>query len=274
MMLEKLVPYLVRPALYKRTTEPFWDDSHISKGMLEAHLNPETDAASRNPAFIDRSVAWISASIPPSARMLDLGCGPGLYTSRFAERGFDVTGMDVSGRSIAYARGHDSSGKYILQDYLQLSDVASWDVVTLIWCDFGALVPTEWQELLQRVRRALRPGGIFLLDVFTPAHIAGRTESKIWNVEESGGFWSPEPYLYLGAEYLYDYSVTADRHVIVQDGGIRAWSIWNTCFTPDTLANELGAADLPVQAIYADVAGAPYEEGSATICAIAIAPSG
>ncbi len=63
------------------TTPEFWDDPHISAQMLRHHLDPMSPAASRTHAFIDRSVDWLCAvlGLGPSSRVLDLGCGPGLY---------------------------------------------------------------------------------------------------------------------------------------------------------------------------------------------------
>ncbi|WP_345305315.1 hypothetical protein [Candidatus Villigracilis saccharophilus] len=37
----------------------FWNDPHISKQMLDAHLDPNIEAASRKPETIDRSVKWL-----------------------------------------------------------------------------------------------------------------------------------------------------------------------------------------------------------------------
>ncbi|MBK8417538.1 MAG: class I SAM-dependent methyltransferase [Anaerolineales bacterium] len=44
-----------------------------------------------------------NAGIKKNASILDLGCGPGLYTSRLARAGFQITGMDYSYSSIEYA---------------------------------------------------------------------------------------------------------------------------------------------------------------------------
>lgn len=55
-MFRELMKYLGRPELYAPSSAPFWDDEHISRGMLVAHLDPQWDAASRNHAFIDQSV--------------------------------------------------------------------------------------------------------------------------------------------------------------------------------------------------------------------------
>ena len=78
--MKSLFKLLQKPKLWQRSTEPFWDDDHISKGMLEAHLNQYWDAASRKHSYIDKSVKWLMSIIPEGSKVLDIGCGPGLYT--------------------------------------------------------------------------------------------------------------------------------------------------------------------------------------------------
>lgn len=46
-MLTELTPLFKKPPLYTKTEIPFWDDEHISLQMLNAHLNPDYDGASR-----------------------------------------------------------------------------------------------------------------------------------------------------------------------------------------------------------------------------------
>ena len=168
-MYKKLQGYLKRPALFERTTEKLWTDPHIAKQMLDAHLNPNIDAASYKPESIDCLVEWImSLPLPEKARLLDIGCGPGLYTKRFAERGLRVTGLDFSDNSINYAREHDDKSEYIIGDYLSMEFDGAFDIVTLIMCDYGALIPDERRNLLRRVNGALKSGGLFLFDVLTP----------------------------------------------------------------------------------------------------------
>jgi 2-polyprenyl-3-methyl-5-hydroxy-6-metoxy-1,4-benzoquinol methylase len=74
--------------------------------MLKAHLDPNTDAASRRPEIIVKSVKWLSQylRLSPGSEVIDLGCGPGLYCAHFHREGWKVTGLDFSERSIAYAR--------------------------------------------------------------------------------------------------------------------------------------------------------------------------
>ncbi len=268
-MYHKLAELLAKPPVYAKTEHKFWDDPHISQAMLAAHLDPTTDAASRKPETIDASVEWISGLLPRGASLLDLGCGPGLYAKRFAGRGFAVTGIDLSERSIAWAKAHDPNSTYIQQSYLDMAYQAAFDAATLIWCDYGALVPDDRANLLGKIHRALKPGGLFLLDVFTPAQYATFEESRTWSEHDSGGFWSPSPHLCLQLNTMYDGSVNLSRYVIVTDDAVRAYNIWDTAFTQETLADELAAGGFRVLSFHADVVGREWHEGSATLCAVA-----
>jgi len=94
-----------KPALFTPGEKKFWDDPHISKCMLEAHLDPNHDAASRRPEIIDQTVHYLfeSGILKHGMKVLDLGCGPGLYAERLYKAGVDVVGLDISERSIEYA---------------------------------------------------------------------------------------------------------------------------------------------------------------------------
>ena len=196
-MIDTLFHLLKKPVLWQRSTEPFWDDVHISKGMLEAHLDPDWDAASRPHSLIDRSVEWLSTVIPVGSKILDIGCGPGLYTKRLSDSGYDVTGMDYSRRSIAYAKSQDAKTEYICQNYLEFDYDAVFDAVTLIYCDYPALIPDERKILLGKVCKALKPGGLFILDVNTAKYFAKKSNKTSWTLCENGGYWSTESYIAL-----------------------------------------------------------------------------
>jgi len=261
--------FMKRPALYERTDTLFWNDPYIATQMLKAHLDPDTDAASRRPEFIQRCAGWVaSLPLPENARLLDIGCGPGLYTRRLAARGLQVTGMDFSGNSIAYAREHDPHSEYVLRDYLTMEYDGTFDIVTLIYCDYGALIPGGREELLRRVHRALKPGGLFIFDVNTPVYLAGKQEHRSMGFNRSG-FWSPKPHLCLETKYIYgDAMVCGQRYVIVDAGSVRRYNLWETCFTPQALLDEISPAGFSVEAFYGDMAGTPYDDGSETLCAV------
>lgn len=261
-----------RPKLYAPSTSKFWDDEHISEGMLEAHLNPDWEAATRSHKFVDRSVEWITAITKKKEfpELLDLGCGPGLYAERFLKKEFHVTGMDFSERSIHYAKESAQrqglAVEYLYRNYLELSYEEQFDVITLIYCDFGVLSDTDRSILLDKVYRALKPGGTFIFDVFTPKHYENMEETRSISYHESG-FWNKEPHLCINSLYRYDYCNTfVNQYVIVTEDATQCYNIWEHTFTVEELKQALQKSGFEALELYGDVAGAPFSEESDIFC--------
>ena len=105
-MFDSISKSLEKPPIYTKAKAAFWNDEHISKQMLKAHLDPEFEGASRKLKFIQESVIWIKESVSPVKYplLLDIGCGPGIYAEKFSKEGYQVTGIDYSKRSIDYAQ--------------------------------------------------------------------------------------------------------------------------------------------------------------------------
>ncbi|HOE08669.1 MAG TPA: class I SAM-dependent methyltransferase [Treponemataceae bacterium] len=140
-------------SLYERSKDFLWTDDYISANMLDAHLNPDIDAVSRNRTTILKTVDWIDSVLPKKGSLLDLGCGPGLYAQEFAQKGYTVTGIDISKRSIEYAKKSAQEKKlsitYINGDYINKKIEGKFDAAVCIYCDFGALIPSEQKAFLK-----------------------------------------------------------------------------------------------------------------------------
>lgn len=65
MLKDSLEAICGRPKRYEEMEIPFWDDEHISKQMLAAHLAPDFEGASRKLDFIRQSVDWKAKRPPP-----------------------------------------------------------------------------------------------------------------------------------------------------------------------------------------------------------------
>ena len=77
-----------------------WTDPYISEQLLQIHLNPELDLASRKYSTIQSTAEWVLSKVSKKKmKILDLGCGPGLYSEIFANKGHLVTGVDFSKNS-------------------------------------------------------------------------------------------------------------------------------------------------------------------------------
>ncbi|MCK8059113.1 MULTISPECIES: class I SAM-dependent methyltransferase [unclassified Fusibacter] len=267
------------PELFEngKTQEAFWDNEHISKMMLMAHLNPNWDAASRKPATIDATCNWIisTLNLKSRQRLLDLGCGPGLYSSRFCEHGLMVTGIDYSKRSLAYAREQAKKNRhsieYIDMNYLEIDYDKSFDTAVLIYCDFGVLSSKSRKELLQRIHRSLKPGGYFVFDVWSTNYKELTAEYKNWFVHEKQGFWKPYPHLELVTKsYDKDSEVSLKQHIILQEETpINVYNLWEQCYSVGSITKLLKENGFEVLKTVADLTGSEYHIDSDLIGIIA-----
>jgi len=266
-MFDQLETIFHRPRPFKfYTANELWTDEHTSAQMLAYHLNEEVDLSSRSGAFIDRSVEWIvpHLGVGKGTKIADFGCGPGLYTTRLARRGADVTGIDFSKRSIDHAcktaAAEGLSIRYINESYLELELDDRFDLVTMIMCDFCALSPEQRRTMLRKFHGLLAPGGAVLLDVYSLAAFAGRKELAICEVDLLDGFWSPHRYYGFLNTFTYDEEkVVLDKYTIVEEARTRTIYNWLQYFSPEGLEQELNHCDLDVEKRYADVAGSTYK---------------
>ncbi|MHC5248071.1 class I SAM-dependent methyltransferase [Enterococcus sp. LJL90] len=250
-----------RPAVYQKTAAAFWEDEYISSQMLQNHLNPETEGASRKLTFIEESVAFICQTLPPAdyPKLLDLGCGPGIYSELLAKAGYQVTGVDFSKRSIAYAKQaaikQQLAIDYQQQNYLSLNLPEKYDLIIMIYCDFGALSTMDRKRVLQKMLDHLKLGGKTLFDVFSLNKFQQIREAKDWHYVLENGFWSAEPYLELQQTLIYPQNITLEQSFILQENQLTPYNIWTTFFDQHSLANEWAQYPVKICDWFSDVAG-------------------
>lgn len=275
-MINEIFKYLKKPELYAESNSKFWDDEHISKGMLEAHLDPNCDASSRNHVFIDNSVQWISEIAPSKKfkKLLDLGCGPGLYAEKFYKEGYAVTAIDFSKRSINYAKEkakeNGSDIQYIYDNYLHMDYDNEFDLITFIFCDYGALSNCQRKIMLRKIYTAMKSGGKFIFDVFTVKNYENKGESTTWYLNEGSGFWKENTYLCMEAHYIYENDIRLNQYIVIDEKEeVSIYRIWDHYYTRDTIIKELKETGFEKIQVFSDVAGKPYDEKSNTICIVA-----
>lgn len=273
-MYNNIFDYLEYPSVYKQSKEKFWDDEHISKQMLKAHLDPNYEGASRKLNFIEKSTEWIDKKLPFNmyTNLLDIGCGPGIYAERFCKSGYKVTGIDYSKRSVEYAKSsaktQDLDIEYIYQDYLKMNYNNKFDLATFIYCDYGALSTENRILILEKIYESLKVEGKLLLDVFSIGKYNKFQEIKTWEVFENGGFWSKEKHIIITGNYRYSNNVTLEQIVVITEREVKNYYLWNHYFTKETLIKEGQQIGFKRFEVFSDVSGKSYKEDNETIAII------
>jgi cyclopropane fatty-acyl-phospholipid synthase-like methyltransferase len=108
-------------------------------------------------------LALLEAELPDGSAVLELGCGAGVpVTRRLAER-HRVTAVDLSARQIELARANAPDATCVHGDALTVElPAASFDAAVSLYMT-GHVPRDEQLELVRRVARWLRPGGLLLM---------------------------------------------------------------------------------------------------------------
>lgn len=127
----------------------------------------------------DRWLRELIERLPSGARVLDLGCGPGVPVAReLTKRGFQVVGVDGSARQIQLARSNVPAAEFVHNDMTEVEFASeSFDAVGAFY-SITHIPRAEHEVLLQRIAAWLRPGGIFVASLGA-FHSRDRTE-KDW----------------------------------------------------------------------------------------------
>ncbi|MEU5344915.1 MULTISPECIES: class I SAM-dependent methyltransferase [unclassified Streptomyces] len=150
--------------------------------------------------------AWLIDSLPAGARVLDLGCGTGVPTTRqMTDAGFEVVGVDLSGRMVRLAREYVPTATFHQLDIADLRpggphDLGRFDAVAAFF-SLLMLPRVEIPLALRTVRHLLVPGGLFVLSMVeadvdnyaipflgNTIRVSGYVLEDLHKVIETGGF--------------------------------------------------------------------------------------
>ena len=200
-----------------------WQDPEFSERILREHLSQEHDQASRRSEVIDAHVDWMDQVLLGGrpGRVLDLGCGPGLYTSRLAGRGHDCVGIDFSPASVRHAREQaDKQGHrcaYRCEDITRADYGGGFDLVMLLSGELNVFRPEAAKSTLGKANAALADSGQLLLEVDTAASArAVGTRAPFWYTAERGVF-STAPHVLLQEHGWHAQTRTATIRYLVVD---------------------------------------------------------
>lgn len=116
-------------------------------------------------------------------RVLDLACGTGIPTLELARRGYGVVGLDLHGEMLAIARkkaeGEGLKVEFVQGNALEIDFEEEFDAVTMFFSSIMYFDDSAIQELFNSVKRALKPGGVFIADF--PCWFYGESSLAVWD---------------------------------------------------------------------------------------------
>ena len=111
--------------------------------------------------------------LPQEARLLDLACGKGRHARYLAQKGYDVTGLDISANSIATAQAYAHERLHFYRhDMRKPFRIRYFDAILNFFTSFGYFDrEADHLRTLQNVSLGLTAQGLFLLDFFNARYV-------------------------------------------------------------------------------------------------------
>ena len=166
------------PVKSKRQKRPWWEEL-FSEDFQRANFRLTDAQIAREVSFIEDSLG-----VAPGGVVLDLGCGAGHHAVELASRGYGVVGYDLSLYQLALAaevaQARDQKINFLQGDMREMAFEEMFDGVFSWNTTFGYFEEEKNLNVAQRVFKALKPGGMFLVDVINRDFAATQSPSSLW----------------------------------------------------------------------------------------------
>lgn len=202
--------------------------------------------------------------------ILDLACGFGRHANRLAALGHRVTGVDYMpgfleiARQDALRRGVQVA--YVQGDMRQIDYPSAFDRVMLLFTAFGYFSDGENLLVLEKIARALRPGGLFITDSMNRDGVS--QDFRPFNVIEKEGNLMIDRNSFDSLTGLMH-----NRRITIRNGVRRDMPFAIRIYNPSEMRQMLERAGLEVQAMYGGFDGQPVSADSRRLVVLARKPS-
>lgn len=163
------------PATRRR---PWWehlfgdDFARAYRPLSDAHVKQQVD-------FIEKSLGLETGAV-----VLDLCCGQGQQAVELAARGYGVVGYDLSVFQLALAaenaQARQQKINFLQGDAREMAFDEMFDAVLCWDTSFGYFEEEKNLNVAERMYKALRPGGVLLLDVLNRDFAAVESPNHVW----------------------------------------------------------------------------------------------
>ena len=204
--------------------------------------------------------------VQPGASILDVPCGMGRHSLELARLGYRLTGVDLSGESIAQARSDAQTQgvdvNWLQGDMMQVDKICGEHQFDGAFCFGNSFAYADFENtigFLKSVRRSLKPGAAFVLDTGLAA------ESLLPTLQLRR--WFPIGDLYMLSEASYDASSSRleTRYTFIRAGVVQRGTATYSIYTVAELKRMFQMCGLIVEQLYGTTGKAPFSLGNSRL---------
>ncbi|CAN5563868.1 class I SAM-dependent methyltransferase [soil metagenome] len=203
-------------------------------------------------AFIDKLIVHLKPT--PGTRLLDVACGKGRHSRHLAQKGFDVTGIDLSEDSIAEALKFECETLHFYRHDMRLPFwINYFDYAFNFFTSFGYFkTEREHNNAIRTIAQSLKSGGCFVLDYlnvhYAEDHLVHQFDQEIDGINYFITKWFDETHFY--------------KKIVVEDEALKEPLIYTekvAKFSLGDFTDMLAYQDLQIQEVFGDYNFANYD---------------
>src|SRR5579864_2209127 len=200
--------------------------------------------------------------------LLDLCCGPGRHALEFAQRGFQVTGVDKSEFLLGQARERASqaniSVEWVQQDMRLFQRPSVFDLVCNLYTSFGYFEDERDNfQVLLNIYENLKENGVLIIEVVGKERLARTWQNSICTELADGSLLVQRPQL------LHDWSRVSSEWTLVKDGRAQSFTFEHSIYSGRELKDLLFRAGFKLVQLFGSLQGSPYDLNAARLVAVA-----
>tara|TARA_Y100000034_G_C6895513_1_gene412768 strand:+ start:1260 stop:1970 length:711 start_codon:yes stop_codon:yes gene_type:complete len=160
-----------------------------------------------------------------SKNLLDFGCGDGRLVRELRNTGVNITGIDISGRAISFARVFSPTSKFISKDISKYKPNSKFDTITSIEV-LEHITPLELKNTINSIHRLLKKDGHLVITVpsdnistskkhyqhFNVSSMKKELEGKFKIIKALGHYKLSKPYELFYALSINNYISITSKH--------------------------------------------------------------
>ena len=227
--------------------------------LVEEYSSPEwADTTAQEARFLTKVL-----ELPQGSCVLDVGCGPGRHSMELARNGFEVTGVDISEKYLESAQKSARAAglgiHFEKRDMRNLNYSAKFDAAVNLFSSFGHFEDeADDFKTLSSIRKALKPGGKFVLDLFNAEQIKkslkvckkANVPYMSWTRQKNGSYILQHPSL------IGDH--IQNKFVFIENGTQKEFTLYNRIYTLGKIKKLLRQSRFKIQKVYGNIDGSAY----------------
>jgi SAM-dependent methyltransferase len=162
----------------RRKARPWWEEL-FNDDFIRTMAKVSDAQIAKEVDFVEESLA-----VAKGAMLLDLACGTGRHAIELTRRGYKVVGFDLSlpmlAKAAEEAQERGQKLNFVQGDMREMTFEDTFDGIYCWNTSFGFFEEEKNAQVVQRVHKALKKGGQFMLEVGNRDYIIRQAPSLAW----------------------------------------------------------------------------------------------